>query len=112
MQTKHKKRTEIVHSKSSAGQYRVKCPSEEIKGALKDLSPNGFRLYMYLSTLNSGWNFDDANMCSALGFKSVRTLQAYRKEIKDCGYLHVAKGREVDVYYVGKQAVKLFKGGK
>ena len=105
-----KKRTEIVHSSTQAGQYRIKCPSHEIKEGLAELSANGFRLFMYLTTCNSCCNFDDDNMCKVLGFKSVRTLQGYRKELKSLGYLHVAKGKEVDVYYVGKQAVVMFKG--
>ncbi len=105
---KGSKRNEIINSKGKYMGYKLTKPLPEVWDAMKDLTSNAYKLLDYYYAVNSGWEFTDSDMANALGV-SGRTIGALRSELVEKGYLYVAKGKEVDVYYVGKEAVNKLK---
>jgi len=106
------RRNEIVQSKantkSDRGNYPVIRPRIEMLNAMTELSKNAYFLLDYYYTVKSGWIFDDNQIKVTIG-TDIRGLQRAKKELKDKGYLYIAKGNEVNNYYIGKQAVDSFK---
>jgi Mn-dependent DtxR family transcriptional regulator len=86
---------------------RLIKPINETLVAMTDLSPSAYLLLDYYYSVNSGWVFVQQQMAKTIGI-SIRTLERAQKELKDKGYLYIAKGKEVNTYYVGKGAVNDF----
>lgn len=105
MNYKLSKRTEIMHSKGKRGSNFTK-PVDEMFQAIKELSAPARTLLDIYYAVNSGWNFNDKHMAEVLGV-TVRRFKEIRKELIDKEYLYIAKGPEVDNYYVGKSAVRV-----
>jgi len=97
------KKNEIMHSKGKAMKNIIK-PKDETLLAIKELTSNARILLDIYYSVNSGWDFNDNHMAKTMGVE-VRTYKLMRKELIDKGYLYIAKGPEVNNYYVGKQAV-------
>ena len=95
--------------KKSKGKYMAQIPQKEIVEAMKELSANAYKLLMYYYSRRDGWRFDDENIANAIG-TSARQVKKARRELISQGYLLIQKG-EVDVYFIGKKAVKQFKEG-
>ena len=99
-------RNEIMCSKGGRGMNLVK-PKSEVESGIRELSSGAYHLLDIYYTLYSGWDFVDSVMAHKLNV-GIRRYKTLRKELIDKGYLYIAKGPEVDNYYVGKSAVKDF----
>ena len=85
----------------------AQIPQTEIKSMITDLTPGARNLLLYIYSLNDGWQWRDDAVAIALS-TTVRQLKTYKKELIDKQYLFIQKGH-VDIYFVGKIAVKRFK---
>ena len=92
--------------KKSKGRYMAQIPQTEIIEAMSELSTGAYKLLMYYYSRNDGWVFVDDNIANAIN-SSPRQVKKFRKELIDRGYLLIQKG-QVDVYFIGRLAVKQF----
>ena len=99
------KRSIVMHSQHP---YRCRIPTNEAIDAMKDLSSGAFKLLIYYYSKSTGWNFNDEEIASTLGI-SVRRLGELKKELTDKDYLLVENGRNIDNYFIGRQAVRQWK---
>ena len=104
------KRNEIMHSKGSKMNNIVK-PKDETLLSIKELTGSARALLDIYYSVNSAWDFHDNHMAKTMGV-GVRTYKLMRKELIDKKYLYIAKGPEVNNYYVGKKAVAGILKGK
>jgi len=85
----------------------AQIPQAEIKLMITELTPGARNLLLYIYSLSDGWEWREEAVASAIA-TTVRQLKTYKKELIDKQYLFIQKG-PIDVYFVGKQAVKRFK---
>jgi transcription initiation factor IIE alpha subunit len=109
MYTKNKYNNKaVVNYSDSRGHHKNKALAEETIEALKELTPNAFRLFMYYNSRWNGWEFSDKEISDTLGV-TEKTLRRLIKELKDKKYLLIEKSKKRHNYYVGKQAVQYWK---
>jgi hypothetical protein len=104
--TKIRKRRSIVMHSSNP--YRCRIPTHEALDAMKDLTSGAFKLLIYYYSKSTGWEFVDDEIANALGVTTKR-LKELKKELTDKDYLLVAKGADIDNYFIGRQAVRNWK---
>lgn len=92
----------------SAGSYRCRIPTSEAITAMKDLSSGAFKLLIYYYSKSTGWDFHDGEIADTLGVGDKR-LQELKKELTDKDYLFIARGTDIDNYFIGRQAVQNWK---
>ena len=108
MKRARKIKNEIHHSKVSTNKMlKITKPRDETLLAIRELTSNARVLLDILYSLHTDWEFKDEVMADMANVK-VRTYKLMVKELKEKGYLYIAKGPEVDNYYIGKDAVKKF----
>jgi hypothetical protein len=106
MSTKQLKRKDIVMHSQDA--YKCKAPTYEVLESMKELTDTGFKLLMYYYSKSTGWKFEDSQIAETLGV-TERTVANARKELILKEYLHIEKGKNTDMYFVGKRAVREWK---
>jgi len=92
--------------KKTKVKYMTNIPQAEAVAAMKDLSNGAYKLLIYYYSRRDGWVFDDEVIANTIG-SSARQVKKFRKELISGEYLLVQKGA-VDVYFVGKGAVRKF----
>lgn len=100
-----RKRSIVMHSQ---GMYKCKIPTHEAISAMKDLTSGAFKLLIYYYSKSTGWEFDDDEIADTLSVTPKR-LKELKKELTDKDYLLVAKGADIDNYFIGRQAVQNWK---
>ena len=104
--TKIRKRRSIVMHSSNP--YRCRIPTHEALDAMKDLTSGAFKLLIYYYSKSTGWEFVDTEIAEALSVTPKR-LRELKKELVDKDYLLVARGADIDNYFIGRQAVRNWK---
>lgn len=92
----------------SNGPYRCRIPTHEAIDAMKDLTSGAFKLLIYYYSKSTGWEFIDEEIAKALGVTGKR-LKELKRELVNKDYLLVAKGADIDNYFIGRQAVRAWK---
>ena len=105
MNITHKKTTMKFNATKG---YRLIIGQKEIKKALVELTPNGFKLYMMFFTVGEGWVFKAENISRAVGM-SIRTMQYAKRELIKKEYLFIDHEKRTDDYYIGPTRVIKFK---
>lgn len=88
--------------------YRCRIPTNEAIDAMKDLSSGAFKLLIYYYSKSTGWNFNEIEIAEALGI-SVKRVGELKKELTDKDYLLIESGKNIDNYFIGRQAVRQWK---
>lgn len=102
-----KKQTTVMSKSRGKPMTNIIKPRDEAEQAMTELSPSAYMLLDYYYSKDDGWEFTKAHMMKTLGI-TERTLQRAKKELIEKRYLHIASGKEVDNYFVGKQQVRDF----
>ena len=84
--------------------YMAQIPSDELVTAQHDLTNGAYKLLMYYYSKGVKWEWKDEVMSIDLGI-SERMLKEYRNELISTEYLFIAKGKTIDNYFIGRQAV-------
>lgn len=102
---RQQKRNIMMHSRHA---YTCRIPTQEAITAMKDLSDTAYKLLIYYYSKSTGWNFDDKEIAEVLGV-TARTVANARNELIAKEYLHIEKGKTIDNYFIGRQAVNEWK---
>lgn len=100
-----RKKDIVMHSSDP---YKCKAPTYEVLESMKELSSNAFKLLMYYYSKSTGWKFEDSDIAYTIGV-TERVVKTLKKELLDKEYLHIEKGKNTDMYFVGKKAVREWK---
>ena len=90
--------------KCSKSNSYAHIPTNEILGAMTDLSPKAFQLLVYYYNTYDGFVFSNKNICKRLDV-SDRMLIIYTKELISKGYLLIYEGKIRNIF-VGQSEVK------
>ena len=100
-----RKKDIVMHSNDP---YKCKAPTYEVLESMKELSSNAFKLLMYYYSKSTGWKFEDRDIAHTIGV-TERVVKTLKKELLEKEYLHIEKGKNTDMYFVGKKAVREWK---
>lgn len=92
----------VIEKYQSGRFYRI--PEQELLDAIKELTGNALKLFLYYFTKGSGWTFKDEEIAILLDV-TEKTIAANRRELIDKKFLLIVEGKEIDNYFLGKTKV-------
>ena len=82
----------------------AQIPSDELVTAQHDLTSKAFGLLMYYYSKGTKWEWKDEVIAKDLTM-TERKVKEYRAELISKEYLYVVRGKNLDNYFIGRQAV-------
>ncbi len=92
----------VIDKYQSGDVYRI--PRLELEDAIKELTGNELKLFLYYQTKGNGWRFKDSEIADFLGV-TEKTISKNRQGLIDKAFLLISEGKKIDNYFLGKRKV-------